>query len=67
MTNPIELERIRAPDGKLYGVSWNDSDGVVYVRRIGGFGVDSSLKKAGKASNAREAMAKAEAWIYMQR
>jgi len=38
--NPIELERITTPDGKLYGVSWNDSDGLPYVRRIGGFGVE---------------------------
>jgi hypothetical protein len=63
----IQLQQVKAPDGKLYGLTWDDSSNEVYVHQIGGFGVDSSKKSAGKASSGKEAMAKAEAWAYMQR
>jgi len=63
----IELQQVKASDGKLYGVTWDDSSRDVYVYQIGGFGVDSSKKSAGKAVSATEAMAKAEAWVYMRR
>jgi len=62
----IELQQIKAANGRLYGVVWDDSSGAVYVHEIGGFGVNASKRSAGKASDARAAMAKAEAWVHMQ-
>jgi len=63
----IELEKIKASSGRLYGVVWDDSTTEVYAYEIGGFGVDSSRKTVGKATSAKEAIAKAEAWVYIQR
>lgn len=42
---------------KTYEVKWNQSDRNIYVKYAG-------WTKAGQASSAREAMTKAEAWLY---
>jgi len=51
------IGRVKSGSGKSYEVKWDDSNRETYVSYAGWTGI-------GKASSAREAMSKAEAWLY---
>ena len=51
------IGRVKSGKGKSYEVKWNQSDRNVYVS-WGGW------TKVGQSSSARDAMIKAEAWLY---
>ncbi len=51
------IGNVRSGSGKSYEVKWDESSRDVYVSWAG-------WSHVGKASSAREAMHKAEAWLY---
>ncbi len=55
--SPQVIGKVKSGSGKLYEVKWNPSSKDVYVSWAG-------WKYIGKAPSAREAMYKAEAWLY---
>jgi hypothetical protein len=65
MADYIELQAVKTSGGKTWHVKWDRASNDVYVFQPGMFG--DTAHKIGKASDAREAMAKADAWAYSQK